>query len=269
MTDERGLEQGSADAGAPMRKRGERQDDLGRAFAGSQMNLQVWVNRRQPQISAAIMVALGIVDPGAHLQWESPLEKPDPGRQKGFSEYRDGAFLRALGLEDHHASLKKFWPKGGPVWDGLARIVRPGSDAIGYVLVEAKSYPGEVFGGGCKAIEGSRSHETIAESLAATSLWLGLSAAPESWMGKLYQSANRIAHVYFLREQLGLEAYMVNVCFTGDPHRNYATTAAQWDTAKRDFRVQLGLLDVETPWLVDVVLPAASRDELRSPSAAT
>lgn len=79
-------------------------------------------------------------------------------------------------------------------------------------------------------------------------------------MGKLYQSANRIAHMYFLRELLGLEAYMVNVCFTGDPRT--PTTEKEWETAKADFAKHLGICDVATPWLADVFLRAASRAEL-------
>jgi hypothetical protein len=71
--------------------------------------------------------------------------------------------------------------------------------------------------------------------------------------------------VYFLRERLGIEAYMVNVCFVGDPRR--ATTAEQWETAKVEFRKQLELEGVATAWMVDVLLPAASREELLAPVA--
>lgn len=265
MTKELNAGRGSAAVIPAKRKAGERQDSAGRAYAGSQMSLQVWVNRRQPEISAEILKALAIPVDQARIEWASPLEKVEPGRKKGFAEYKDGEFLRALGLRAHRAKLKEFWPSGGPVWDGLAKIVRPGSDAVGYVLIEAKSYPGEVLGGGCKAAKDSTSRATITASLAAASRWLGeethaWETRAESWMGKLYQSANRIAHVYFLRELLGLEAYMVNVCFIGDPRT--PTTEKEWETAKVDFAKQLGISDVATPWLADVFLSAASRAEL-------
>lgn len=249
------------------RKAGDRQDSTGRAYAGSQASLQVWVNRRQPQMSSAILKALVIPEDEARIEWASPLERIEKGRKKGFAEYRDGAFLRALGLGTHRPALKAFWPSGGPVWDGLAKIVRPGTGAVGYVLVEAKSYPAEVLGGGCKATKESRA--TITASLAAASRWLGEEShtwetRAESWMGEFYQSANRIAHVYFLRERLGLEAYMVNVCFTGDPRT--PTTEAQWVAAKGEFSKRLGIVGAATPWLVDIFLSAASHSEPVIPS---
>lgn len=265
MTEERNVGPDSAAVTPAKRKAGDRQDSAGRAYAGSQMSLQVWVNRRQPEISAEILKALAIPDDQARIEWVSPIEKVEPGRKKGFAEYKDGAFLRALGLRAHRAKLKEFWPSGGPVWDGLAKIVRPGSDAIGYVLIEAKSYPGEVLGGGCKAAPGSDSRRKIEASLAAASRWLGhenqtWETRAKSWIGKLYQSANRIAHVYFLRKLLGLEAYMVNVCFTDDPRT--PTTEEDWEKAMVDFAKQLGISDVATPWFADVFLRAASRAEL-------
>lgn len=169
MTEERNVGPDSAAVIPAKRKAGDRQDSAGRAYAGSQMSLQVWVNRRQREISAEILKALAIPDDQARIEWASPLEKVEPGRKKGFAEYKDGAFLRALSLQAHRAKLKEFWPSGGPVWDGLVKIVRPGSDAIGYVLIEAKSYPGEVLGGGCKAAPGSVSRRKIEASLAAAS----------------------------------------------------------------------------------------------------
>lgn len=231
--------------------RPKRTDDKGRAFAGSQMHLQVWVNRRQSRISSEILRALGITDPDAHVEWLSPVETD------GFSEYKDAAFLGAMGLSDHVGALRAFWPSGGPVWDGLARVKRASSDKHLLILVEAKSYPAEVEGNGCQAT--SPAKERIEQALDVTAKWLGVQR-PSSWMGALYQSANRIAHVYFLRERLGLDAVMVNVCFIDDPRR--PTTAESWNNAKIDFRKRLQLNEAVTPWLVDVFLSAAAREEL-------
>jgi hypothetical protein len=75
-------------------------------------------------------------------------------------------------------------------------------------------------------------------------------------MGPLYQSAT----LYFLRETVGLNAYMANVCFTGDHAR--PTSGAAWDETHRSVRAALGLAGVPIPWLADVVLPAGSRAEL-------
>jgi hypothetical protein len=49
------------------------------------------------------------------INWLSPL-----GSDK-HAEYRDAAFLKVLGLEQHSKSLQKFWPERGPQWDALGR----------------------------------------------------------------------------------------------------------------------------------------------------
>ena len=232
--------------------RGKRTDAAtGRAFSGSQMHLQVWVNRRREALSRALLLALPISDPGAQVEWVSPLES------EKFGEYKDAAFLSALGLGSHAAALHTFWPRGGPVWDGLARVKRSTNAQDAVVLVEAKSYPTEIVGKGCQA--GPESRPTIEGALDETARWLGVSR-PDTWTGGLYQSANRIAHVYFLRERLGIEAYLVNLCFAGDPRK--PTTPGEWDKANDLFRRQLGLDGVPTPWLIDIILPAARREEL-------
>ena len=127
------------------------------------------------------------------------------------------------------------------------------------LLIEAKSYPNEVLGSGCKAVDDSNSRRLIEKSLDATAAWLRTTRS-QAWLGNLYQSANRIAHVYFLRELLGIDARMVNLCFENDPRT--PTTSEEWKTAHHTFRKSLGLEHVSTPWLVDIVLPAAPKEEL-------
>lgn len=237
----------------PRAHRAKRTDKEGRAFAGSQLHLQIWVNRRSQELSRYLLDALRIVAPPDAVRWLSPLE----GAR--FREYRDGAFLRAIGLEHERSRLRDFWPAGGPVWDGLAVVDAPNSKAPSIVLLEAKSYPEEVHGGGCKATPGSDALRTIRSSLARTAHWLGIARTP-AWEGRLYQSANRIAHLYFLREILNLDAYMLNVCFVGDRRR--PTTPEQWHKAGNAFREELGLSAHALPWLADVTLPAGERSEL-------
>src|ERR1700688_3250692 len=73
-----------------------------------------------------------------------------PVRSGRFAEYRDGDFLRRLGLAHLALALRKFWPRGGPCWDAPARFRVNGSD--GYLLIEAKSHPPEIDGkGSCAA----------------------------------------------------------------------------------------------------------------------
>ena len=155
-----------------------RVDDLGRAYAGSQLQLQIWVNRRPGELSRHVVKALpSLASLNPRLHWVSPLEC------QRFSEYQDLAFLCALGLEDFDGKLKKFWPRGGPVWDALAAVEIGGDPAPrGVVLVEAKSYPAEVYGSGCQA--SLRSRKRIEAALRKTKNWLGV---PEDldWTGPL------------------------------------------------------------------------------------
>ena len=58
------------------------------------------------------------------------------------------------------------------------------------------------------------------------------------WLGKLYQSANRYAFLYFLREVCGVEVYLVNVYFVNDPHS--PTTLAQWEEGLIEVDRQIG-----------------------------
>jgi hypothetical protein len=54
----------------------ERVDEFGRAYAGSQLQIQTYVNRLQQQLDAAILEALPeLAAGGASLQWVSPLER--------------------------------------------------------------------------------------------------------------------------------------------------------------------------------------------------
>jgi len=115
-----------------------------------------------------------------------------------------------------------------------------------------------VRGRGCQAAAGSEARRTIETSLSATARWLDVQTT-NAWMGELYQSANRLAHVYFLRERVGLAAYLLNVCFTADPRMR--TSSEEWSEAHRIFRRELGLEGANMPWLADVVLPAATRSE--------
>ena len=234
------------------RPRAPRTDEKGRAFAGSQLSIQAWVNCRPESLAEAVLRALSLDAAPSLLDWGAPLAK------HSYGEPRDRAFLDCLGLAEKWPVLRKFWPSGGPVWDAVGLVKQGDRNAV--LLVEAKSYPAEVIGGGCKASTGGEPRKQIERALDAIATWLGI-AQPESWMGKMYQSANRFAFVYFLRELLGVEAYMVNVCFIDDrPPRS--TSKEDWEKAHKEFRKALKIESVPTPWLADVVLPAIDRSEL-------
>jgi hypothetical protein len=243
-----------SDVGPRVRERGRRVDDEGRAYAGSQLQLQIYVNveRRRAELDRAVVSALRLPTP--ELDWVSPL-KADK-----YREYRDKPFLEKLGLGRLFGELKAFWPASGPRWDGLARA--PGDRVI---LIEAKSYPGEVFGPGCAATDAVQARTRIEKALQGAAKRLDVrdaeSVADASrWMGRLYQYANRLTHALFLRDH-GVDAYMVNVCFSEDPNRRRRTTEAEWKTSCASLKLEVGL--TSTPdWLVDVTLPARDRAEL-------
>jgi hypothetical protein len=237
-----------------------RRDSQGRAFAGSQLQVQLYVNRRRSELDAAVLAALaqGQIE-APFLEWRSPLE------EHRFKEQMDGGFLRALDLGRLKTKLAEFWPRSGPRWDALA-ILRSNGRAgslAGYVLVEGKSYPGEIYGPGCKAVPKSPQAELISKSLRSTKHRLGI-AESSDWSGQLYQYANRLAHVCFLREKTGMPVWLVNLCFTQDPRTPHSEQA--WRTELNGVKSELGCGSEGVPFTVDVLLPARSREELLAPA---
>lgn len=231
----------------------DRVDDSGRAYAGSQLQIQLYVNRRADELSQHVLEALpSLASLGSDIRWVSPLES------ERFVEYQDRAFLRAVGLEHLASQLSGFWPSGGPVWDALAAVGFEKYPGVkGVILVEAKSHASEVYGGGCRAAP--RSRKTIEAALGATKAWLGV---PENadWAGPLYQSANRLAHLYFFREVARVPAWLVNVYFLDDPHS--PTTLEEWQPAIAQVKAELGLTRIAIPHSAELFLPAGSRHEL-------
>ncbi len=219
-------------------------DANGRACAGSQRQIQTYTNDSAETFSKAIAESLsGDLPPSARIRWVSPLI------HEKYAEYRDGDFLRVLGLQQHESELLAFWPKGGPCWDALARVLF--SDGhCGCVLVEAKSHVNEIYGNGCCASDASR--QQICEALRKAKEWLGV--APEAdWTGKLYQSANRYAHLYFLRVVAKIDVFLVNVYFVNDRHS--PTTIQDWTLAIREVKHRLGLVG-PVPFSSEVFLNA-------------
>jgi hypothetical protein len=73
-------------------------------------------------------------------------------------------------------------------------------------------------------------------------------------MGPLYQSANQYASLYFLREIAGVQAFLVNVYFVGDPI-SPTTTKEVWEAAIRRVDQELGIVR-EVPHRAAVFLTA-------------
>jgi hypothetical protein len=95
----------------------QRVDGNGRAYAGSQRQIQTYVNELPEALSAAVIQSLGADFPANEkVRWVSPIAA------EHYVEYLDTDFLHALGFPQHGEALRRFWPKGGPCWDALARI---------------------------------------------------------------------------------------------------------------------------------------------------
>jgi hypothetical protein len=175
----------------------------------------MYVNERPQALSAAVAQTLlwyGLEE--KDIRWVSPLEG------ESYLQYRDSEFLERVGLGSLAPQLQEFWPQGGPCWDALARIEG------GCILVEAKSHVSEIYGKGCTAAP--ESMPKIDDALDATKNWLGVSPSVD-WTRRLYQSANRYASLYFLREIAGVRAFLINAYFLDDPIR--PTSRKEWDDA--------------------------------------
>lgn len=232
--------------------RTKRTDSRGRAYKKSQLQIQIYVNRRPSEFERAIRKSLPSFDSAvAGINWVSPLEA------EGFAEYRDAAFLQAVGRADLTGALREFWPKGGAHWDALATLhLRGGGQGI--LLVEAKSYVEEMKSR-MKA-KARKSVEKIRAALTSTKRWCG--AAPDAdWTQPYYQLANRLAHLAFLEER-GVKVWFVQLCVVGDPHA--PTTRAEWGGGIAVALERLGIERIPSGRVGDVFLPGRARSELLS-----
>ena len=188
------------------------------ALRGSQRWLQLAVNRCPNVLDEAVAKAIDL-DQGETIKWVSPLESDS------FIEYRDQAFLERLSISPQHRPLEEFWPRRGPVWDGLART--SGGRCL---LIEAKANIPEFDSSSTRASE--EPLRKIRQAFDETRTFLGVSADTD-WSKCFYQYANRLAHLYFLRELNKVDAALVFVYFLGDttvPGRNPVTREG-WEAA--------------------------------------
>ena len=210
------------------------------ALRGSQRWLQLAVNRCPDVIDDAISGSMGL-DQHEKIEWLSPLESED------FIEYRDQAFLERLDLGPQHRKLSDFWPARGPVWDGLAR-----TSAGRSLLIEAKANIPEFDSSPTRA--SARSLTKIEEALEETRTFMRVTATTD-WTRCFFQYANRLAHLYFLKELNGIDAALVFVYFTGD------TTVSGRDPVSREgWEAAIGLatyhlgVRLSSPWIRENVV---------------
>ncbi len=212
----------------------------GPALRGSQRWLQLAVNRCPNVIDEAVAKAINL-DQDETIQWLSPLESD------AFTEYRDQGFLERLGIRPQHRHLVgDFWPPGGPVWDGLART--SGGRCL---LIEAKANLPEFDSSSTRASQ--KSLHKIKRALEETRTFLGISSEAD-WSKCFYQYANRLAHLYFLKELNKIDAALVFAYFVGDttvPGRDPVSREG-WQTAIGLATHHLGVR-ADSAWIRDNV----------------
>jgi len=141
-----------------------------------------------------------------------------------------------------HRPLVSFWPRGGPVWDGLAL-----SSSGRCILVEAKSHRSEMAST-CKASQ--RSRAMIMEALRETQRSIGLDDSCD-WLDGFYQYANRLAHAYLLNELNAVPAELVFVYFVGDADMHGPASRHEWQGAISAVHEHLGITGRVPPYVRD------------------
>jgi hypothetical protein len=197
-----------------------------RAARGSQKWLQILINDYPSIIFKEIAHRIGI-EKEEHLRWLSPLENDN------YDEYKDEFFLEKLGVNINSKQLLDFWPKRGPVWDGLGKTAN--GDLL---LVEAKSHLAELISH-AKA-KNSSSRDKIHDSLSKTKRFLR-SESNFNWSNFFYQYANRLAHLYFLRELNKLPAFLVFIYFLKDNKMNGPNFKEEWEGALNLQKILMGI----------------------------
>lgn len=182
---------------------------------GSLKWLQSLIEKGVAGLDEPILRAL----PGsASITWLSPLKDDD------FAEYRDDALLDILDLASLKPAMYGFWPRRGPQWDAVGK-----TDAGHVLLVEAKAHINEFLSPPTSARGDARvliksSLEQVARSLS--------SPYADRWSDQFYQYANRIAHLWFMREH-GVNAKLILVGFLGDDEMNGPSQSETWEAVYR------------------------------------
>lgn len=203
------------------------------AAAGSQRWLQIAIDQHQAIIDDMLQAALGLPSEDKIL-WISPV------RSTKFREYRDMEALRQLGVESLPVrALNTFWPRRGPVWDGLART-KSGK----LIFIEAKANIPEAASPPTRATPDSR--KLILQSLTEARHFFSPRATCE-WAGTFYQYANRLSHHYLFRELNKLPSHLVFLYFINAEDVSGPTSETEWRGAVRLLHAALGLSSNRLP----------------------
>jgi len=165
-------------------------------------------------------------DQNEAIVWLSPLKNCQ------YAEYSDQESLDLLGISLEKRPLDGFWPIGGPRWDGLGK-----SESGNLFFVEAKSHIGELFS---SVRAKDKSLSLILRGLEETKKFL-CPNSPVDWSNGFYQYANRLAHLYLLRDQNNQVAYLVFVYFVNDSEMAGPSSISEWKGAIELLHTYLGI----------------------------
>ena len=214
-----------------------------KAIRGSQRWLQELVNQRPDLLADALRLRLGL-NGNDTITWLSPLKADN------YAEYQDEDFLNLLSIHLENRPLHSFWPLGGPVWDGLGKTSR--GDVI---LVEAKAHIPELASS-CKA--SPQSLKLIQDGLAEAAAFYG-AASTAGWLQGHYQYANRLAHLYFLRQVNGIPAWLIFLYFINANDMAGPTSAEAWRSTIEGIHAHLAIKrDKLGPYVIDIFLDVES-----------
>jgi hypothetical protein len=182
---------------------------------GSLKWMQHLVNDRRKQFDGIVGDAIDLA-PDEEIEWRSPL------RDDEHAEYRDGSWLTRIGHPALETELKSFWPTRGPQWDALA-VTTSGR----VIIVEAKAHLAELKSP--RSAAGPASAAVIQTALNSTKAHFGVPEAAD-WADTYYQYANRLAHLFFLRQH-GVKAELVYLYVVNDSSMSRPATRDEWVSA--------------------------------------
>lgn len=207
------------------------------SLKGSQFHLQRLVNDPADPLGHLLKEQHVIASDEA-ITWLSPLADDD------FAEYRDEAFVTRLGLHSARMDvpLAAFWSARGPQWDALARTSRRR-----ILLVEAKAHRSELMSR-CAATN-SRSLAKIRRALEQTQAFCRADPAAD-WSQHHYQYANRLSHLYWLRQLNGVDAQLLFIYFIHDTSKTNLPSVERWQHEIAGVHRRLGLDSAPMPGFV-------------------
>lgn len=197
---------------------------------GSRFHLQNFVNNHEKEFSGYITSSSSslLLFSSSNIKWFSPIKKTSN------VEYKDN-FLEILGFKNRDNEIREFWPKNGPVWDGLGLVSTENKNGI--VLVEAKAHTSETFSD-MKA-KAPESIKQIEKTFSEAKKFYKVSGESD-WTKERYQLANRITFLYLLNEKLKIPSWLVFVNFTED-NSNISTSKNEFTEHYQKELKELGL----------------------------